>query len=131
LFCIGRLQGLAGVIQADPALMGLEVVRHAMEERFHDESISVREAAVSLVGQYVMRSDTTSDLLETYHLALMERLVDVGVSVRKSVVKTLRDCLAAYPNHARRSEICCALVERSSVVKVSRGLHIKRLLSCA
>ncbi|KAG5186542.1 sister chromatid cohesion C-terminus-domain-containing protein [Tribonema minus] len=112
------VKGLSGVVGADPALMGLEMVRHAMEERFHDESISVREAAVNMVGQYVLQGGPDGvDLLETYHRALMERLVDVGVSVRKSVVRTLRGCLSTYPCHKRRSEICSALVERSSIVK--------------
>jgi hypothetical protein len=47
-------------------------------QRFYDASISVRQAAVDLVGRFAL---LTPDLFERYFEALAERLVDRGVSV--------------------------------------------------
>ncbi|CAN0441921.1 unnamed protein product, partial [Discosporangium mesarthrocarpum] len=73
------------------------------------------KAAVDLVGKFILAGD--SGLLERYYKALMERLLDKGVSVRKSVVKTLRGVLLADPGHPRRTEMCRALLERVVVVR--------------
>ncbi|CAM9784024.1 unnamed protein product, partial [Chrysoparadoxa australica] len=115
---------IAGVIAADPVLMGKGVVCAAMTNRFLDEAISVREAAVSLVGSHVLASNSNSnsssdgdDLLERYYNGLMERLVDRGVSVRKAVVRIFRGCLQSQPHHPRRAALCRALAERASAVK--------------
>jgi hypothetical protein len=54
-------------------------VKAAVVQRFYDASISVRQAAVDLVGRFAL---LTPDLFERYFDALAERLVDRGVSVR-------------------------------------------------
>ena len=71
----------------------------------------MRQSAVDLVSRYALLSE---EYLEKYYEPLCERLLDRGVSVRKSVVKILRDALTIHPNYARRSEICELLVHRAS-----------------
>ncbi|CAN0566582.1 unnamed protein product, partial [Ectocarpus sp. 12 AP-2014] len=44
---------LAGVVDADGSLMGREVVRVSVTSSFLDEAVSVRQAAVDLVGKYI------------------------------------------------------------------------------
>ncbi len=74
------LKAILQVVNVDPALMAQPSVRKQVSRCFHDEAISVREAAVSLVGEYVLQ---TPNLATAFHATLLERILDRGVSVRK------------------------------------------------
>ena len=74
----------------------------------------MRQATVELVGKYVLQQPS---LLDAYYHPLRERLMDKGVSVRKTVVKFLGEFLQRCPTHPLRTEICRCLIERASVVK--------------
>ena len=74
------VKAILQVVNVDPSLMANSSVRKAVSRCFHDPSISVREAAVSLVGDYVIQ---TPSLAPTFHTPLLERIADKGVSVRK------------------------------------------------
>ena len=74
------VKAILQVVNVDPALMAQPSVRKEVSRCFHDEAISVREAAVSLVGDYVIQ---TPNLAAAFHMSLLERIVDRGVSVRK------------------------------------------------
>lgn len=108
------MKAFASIIECDPMLMAEDTVKQAVVGRFQDEAISVREAAVALVGRYILYKP---GLFEKYYDALMERLVDKGISVRKTMVKIFRDVLLQQPTHHLRTEICRRLVERAGVVK--------------
>ena len=77
------LKAFLQVVNVDPALMAQPSVRREVSRCFHDDSISVREAAVSLVGDYVLRSPT---LAASFHTPLLGRMLDKGISVRKRYV---------------------------------------------
>lgn len=62
-------------------------------QRFYDASISVRQAAVDLVGRFAL---LTPDLFERYFEALAERLVDRGVSVIDIGLGVLKCSAFAY-----------------------------------
>ena len=108
------IKSIAAIVEADPVLMANENVRKAIIQRFYDGGISVRQAAVDLVGRYALLSEP---LFDHYFEALDERLMDKGVSVRKAVVKILRDALLAHPNYHNRAKICRKLVHRASAPK--------------
>lgn len=74
------LKAFLQVVNVDSALMSQPSVRKEVSRCFHDEAISVREAAVSLVGDYVLQSP---HLATAFHAPLLERMVDKGISVRK------------------------------------------------
>lgn len=78
-------------------------VRNAVTKRFSDEAISVREAAVSLVGLYVVHSPAVAN---AFHPAFMVGLQDSGVSVRKRTIKILQDILCTNPSYKGRAEAC-------------------------
>lgn len=46
---------VSNVIEADPSELSKEHVRKEVEERFLDTSISVREAAIDLVGKHMLQ----------------------------------------------------------------------------
>ena len=92
---------------ADPKLMIYPFVRNAVTKRFSDEAISVREAAVSLVGLYVVHSPVVAN---DFHQAFMVGLQDSGVSVRKRTIRTLQDILCTHPSYRGRAEACTAML---------------------
>ena len=117
------------VTDADPKLMIYPFVRHAVTKRFSDDAISVREAAVSLVGQYVVNAPAVAN---AFHQAFMIGLQDEGVSVRKRTIKILQDILCSNPSYKGRAEACTAMLrlagdpkEDDSVRDAIHGLFLK------
>lgn len=92
---------------ADTKLMIYPFVRNAVTLRFTDDAISVREAAVSLVGLYVVNSPAVAD---AFHAAFMVGLQDEGTSVRKRTIKILQDILCSNPMYKGRAEACSVML---------------------
>jgi hypothetical protein len=75
----GGVKALTQVVHVDSNLMNQREVREAVAKMFSDDSISVREAAIALVGTYITR---VPQLCNIFHSVLLDRLQnDVGVSV--------------------------------------------------
>lgn len=96
----------------------------------HDSSPAVRDAAIELVGKYVV---SRPDLASKYLPQICERITasrlscctpslalthvppqDTGLSVRRRVVKLLRALFSVVEQEAERVEICRKLVWRVS-----------------
>lgn len=111
------LKALDGVARerggGDAPLLRDPVVRRAVLSRFLDEAISVRAAAVDLVGNHALDAPET---LLAYHGELLERLLDAGVSVRKAVVRILEKSLAVRGEQLRElhKRTLLALLDRAS-----------------
>lgn len=103
------LKSLAAVVTVDCSVLVMEQVKRAVEGRFLDKQISVREAAVDIVGRFVM---LRPDLTEQYYNVFSVRLKDTGVSVRKRVVKVFRDICVQQPDFPKVQNICSALLHR-------------------
>ena len=71
--------------------------------------MGVAQAAVDLVGRHVIYQ---SDLIDSYFADLLGRLMDKGVSVRKSVVRILSSVLLVQPGYKHELDICRRLVAR-------------------
>jgi len=117
------------VTDADPKLMIYPFVRQAVTKRFSDDAISVREAAVSLVGLYVVNAPAVAN---AFHQAFMIGLQDEGISVRKRTIKILQDILCSNPSYKGRAEACTAMLrlagdpkEDDSVRDAIHGLFLK------
>ncbi|WVW81234.1 hypothetical protein I302_103225 [Kwoniella bestiolae CBS 10118] len=102
------LRGVGSVIVVDPEVLGLPQIRQALEDRLSDPSPAVRDAAVELVGKYIVQKPKLA--AEYYpHIAL--RAMDTGLGVRKRVVKLLK---GIFPNMEIRDikvDICCKVIE--------------------
>lgn len=83
-------------------------VKDAVARRFSDESISVREAAVSLVGSFVLQAPLVA---ETFHFPILARLNDKGISVRKRAVRIFRDVLLSFPKYRGLVSACSKLLQ--------------------
>lgn len=100
---------LAMIVEVDPSILTRKDMKIGVSQKFLDASISVREAAVDLVGKYVLSS---SELIDQYYEMLSKRILDTGVSVRKRVIKILRDICIEYPNFDKIPEICVKMIRR-------------------
>lgn len=114
------VKAILQVVNIDPALMTQPTVRKEVSRCFHDESISVREAAVSLVGDYIMQSP---NLAAAFHAPILERVVDKGISVRKRAVRIFRDVLLSNPTYEGRVTACHAMMQRAADRKEDDGVR--------
>ncbi|KAI8805454.1 hypothetical protein BJ742DRAFT_855979 [Cladochytrium replicatum] len=86
------LKALQEVVVVDPnreVFLRALHVRKVIGERMLDPSTTVRDAAIELIGKYVVNGGM--ELLEEYYGSLVERVLDVGTSVRKRIIKLLKD----------------------------------------
>ncbi|KAL6880324.1 hypothetical protein ACP4OV_011889 [Aristida adscensionis] len=89
------LRAVSIIVETDPEVLGDKRVQSAVEGRFCDSAISVREAALELVGRHIA---SHPEVGLKYIEKVAERIKDTGVSVRKRAIKIIRDLCASNPN---------------------------------
>ncbi|ORY37374.1 sister chromatid cohesion C-terminus-domain-containing protein, partial [Leucosporidium creatinivorum] len=104
------LRDIGLVVAQDPELFHQANVRKSIESRMHDSSPAVRDAAIELVGKYVV---SRPDLASEYLPQICERITDTGLSVRRRVVKLLKALFSVVEHEHERVEICRKLVWRA------------------
>ncbi|XP_034471957.1 nipped-B protein [Drosophila innubila] len=100
---------LANIVEVDPLVLKRKDMQMGVNQKFLDTAISVREAAVDLVGKFVL---SNQELIDQYYDMLSTRILDTGVSVRKRVIKILRDICIEYPDFEKIPEICVKMIRR-------------------
>ncbi|KAL9928533.1 nipped-B cohesin loading factor isoform 2-T4 [Glossina fuscipes fuscipes] len=100
---------LANIVEVDPFVLKRKDMQMGVNQKFLDAAISVREAAVDLVGKFVLSNE---ELIDQYYDMLSTRILDTGVSVRKRVIKILRDICIEYPDFKKIPEICVKMIRR-------------------
>ncbi|GBP81715.1 Nipped-B protein [Eumeta japonica] len=100
---------LAMIVEADPAVLARSDMQIGVNRSFLDQSTAVREAAVDLVGKFVL---SRPDLIDKYYSMLSNRILDTGVSVRKRVIKILKDICIECPEFPKIPEICVKMIRR-------------------
>ncbi|KAM7351654.1 nipped-B cohesin loading factor isoform 2-T2 [Cochliomyia hominivorax] len=100
---------LANIVEVDPLVLKRKDMQMGVNQKFLDAAISVREAAVDLVGKFVLSNE---ELIDQYYDMLSTRILDTGVSVRKRVIKILRDICIEYPDFKKIPEICVKMIRR-------------------
>lgn len=114
------LKVIDNVVKGDPGVMMMPVVTKAVSKRLSDESISVREGAVHLVGDFIAQSPRA---IQGFHSALVPCLVDPGVSVRKRAVRIFEQILKNSPSFSGRAAVCSIMLERSVDPKEEDGVR--------
>ncbi|ETL90153.1 hypothetical protein, variant 1 [Phytophthora nicotianae] len=106
------------IVDVDPMLMAEAGVQLAVERCCSDEKPSVREAAVNLIGTYVLLQPL---LFDKYFDVLAERMRDKGIKVRTSVCRIFKIAISMQDpsgktiteKELRRKSACMrCLVER-------------------
>ena len=103
------LRALAHITEVDPSFLSFPLVRSAVYARAGDESASVREAAVDLVGRHAgARGKADGQTLDL----LLQRVADKSLSVRKRVILTMRDVLLAGKGGFGSVRADCTAIQR-------------------
>ncbi|KAI9443068.1 hypothetical protein H4582DRAFT_1808792 [Lactarius indigo] len=103
------LRALGQIVTSDPTILTGANVRRGIESHLLDSSPAVRDAAVELIGKYVI---DTPEVAGDYYQKIADRIADTGLGVRKRVIKLLRAFYGATDNIKRRTDICTKLVLR-------------------
>lgn len=105
------VKALADLAAADPAVLGMPGVQAAVERSLGDESISVREASLALLGRHMVGDpELALSLINT----VIKAVDDPGSSVRKCAIRILKDAAIAVPGFPRATDACCALLPRAT-----------------
>ncbi|KAK8644383.1 hypothetical protein V6N13_123691 [Hibiscus sabdariffa] len=105
------LRAVSIIVEVDPEVLGDKRVQVAVEGRFCDSAISVREAALELVGRHIA---SHPDVSLKYFEKVAERIKDTGVSVRKRAIKIIRDMCNTNPNFSGFTSACIEIISRVS-----------------
>ncbi|XP_024859838.1 nipped-B-like protein B isoform X2 [Kryptolebias marmoratus] len=103
------MKSLSEVVAVDPSILARLDMQRGVHCRLMDNSTSVREAAVELLGRFVL---SRPELIEQYYDMLIERILDTGISVRKRVIKILRDICLEHPDFHKTTEMCVKMIRR-------------------
>ena len=60
----------------DPKILSQELIAKSIQRRMQDMATSVREAAVDLIGKFIL---TRPEVAEQYYKMLTERILDTGL----------------------------------------------------
>ncbi|KAI1285335.1 Nipped-B-like protein [Halotydeus destructor] len=85
-------------------------VQRAIKNALLDQSTSVREATIDLIGKFILNGGS-EELIDQYFEIFTGRLRDTGVSVRKRVIKVLKEICLNYPSYKRIPEICAKIIQ--------------------
>ncbi|KAE9612620.1 putative chromatin regulator PHD family [Lupinus albus] len=105
------LRAVSIIVEADPEVLGDKRVQTAVEGRFCDSAISVREAALELVGRHIA---SHPDVGFKYFEKIAERIKDTGLSVRKRAIKIIRDMCSSNANFSGFTRACTEIISRVS-----------------
>lgn len=100
---------LTAVVEADPGILARNDMQRGVHGRFLDQSTSVREAAVELVGRFIL---IRPELIPDYYEMLSDRILDTGISVRKRVIKIFRDICVEQCDFPKIPEMCVKMIRR-------------------
>ncbi|GAB2216709.1 hypothetical protein Droror1_Dr00024486 [Drosera rotundifolia] len=103
------LRAVSLIVEADPDVLCDARVQTAVEGRFCDSAISVREAALELVGRYIA---SHPDVGLKYFEKVAERVKDTGVSVRKRAIRIIREMCISNVNFPEFPRACIDIISR-------------------
>ncbi|XP_057521747.1 sister chromatid cohesion protein SCC2 isoform X2 [Amaranthus tricolor] len=105
------LRAVSIIVEADPEVLRDKRVQSAVEDRFCDSAISVREAALELVGRHIA---SHPDVGLQYFEKVAERIKDTGLSVRKRAIKIIRDMCTSNADFVGSTHACIEIISRIS-----------------
>ncbi|KXN83113.1 Protein rad9 [Leucoagaricus sp. SymC.cos] len=103
------LRALGQIVTSDPTVLAMPVVRRGIENHLLDSSPAVRDAAVELIGKYMIDSP---EVAGDYYQKIADRMADTGLSVRKRVIKLLKSFYSVTQDTSRKTDIAFRMVLR-------------------
>merc|ERR1712223_813335 len=103
------LECVTMIVSEDPDVLMRPDMQSAVQSAFLDQSTMAREAAIDLVGKFILHKQ---ELITQYYDIITARILDTGVSVRKRVIKILKDICLEFPGYERIPDICVRMIRR-------------------
>ncbi|CDO75304.1 hypothetical protein BN946_scf184654.g12 [Trametes cinnabarina] len=103
------LKALGQIVTSDPSILSAPNVRRGIETHLLDSSPAVRDAAVELIGKYMIDSPKFA---ADYYQKIADRIADTGLGVRKRVIKLLKAYYNVTEERSARIDICTRIVLR-------------------
>ncbi|KAF8073449.1 hypothetical protein FPV67DRAFT_1559883 [Lyophyllum atratum] len=103
------LRALGQIVTSDATILSTPNVRRSIESHLLDSSPAVRDAAVELIGKYMIDSP---EVAGDYYQKIADRIADTGLSVRKRVIKLLKSFYSVTEDTTRRIDIATRIVLR-------------------
>jgi cohesin loading factor subunit SCC2 len=103
------MKSLSTVVAVDPAILSRNEVCHSIQYHIADGSALVREAAVELLGKFVLNQP---DLVLQYYDMLVVRMLDTSVSVRKRVIKIFKDICTQQEQFPKAVDVYSKMLRR-------------------
>ncbi|GMT16922.1 hypothetical protein PFISCL1PPCAC_8219 [Pristionchus fissidentatus] len=103
------MKSLTQIIEVDYNVLGLADVRRSVHARMTDPNAQVREATIELLGKFIV---ARPDLIQDYYQILIERIKDSGTSVRKRIIRIMREYCEKNPEYENASEMLSRIVRR-------------------
>ncbi|KAG7088631.1 hypothetical protein E1B28_012603 [Marasmius oreades] len=103
------LRALGQIVTSDATILSMPGVRRAIEVRLLDGSPAVRDAAVELIGKYMIEAP---EVASDYYQKIADRMADTGLGVRKRVIKLLKAFYLVTDDVSRQTDIATRFVLR-------------------
>ncbi|KAG5642305.1 hypothetical protein DXG03_003025 [Asterophora parasitica] len=103
------LRALGQIVTSDATILAAPNVRRSIESHLLDSSPQVRDAAVELIGKYMIDSP---EVAGDYYQKIADRIADTGLGVRKRVIKLLKSFYSVTQDTSRRTDITTRIVLR-------------------
>ncbi|KAF9190052.1 Sister chromatid cohesion protein 2 [Haplosporangium sp. Z 767] len=103
------LKALSLIVTGDYAVLAQQNVRKTIALRLQDQSPTVRDAAIDLVGKYMLQDAT---IRKAYYEIVSDRISDTGLNVRKRVLRLLKDMFHKADSPVMRNDISQKLLLR-------------------
>ena len=97
------------IVTEDPEVLLQPNCQNAVQYSLKDSSTMVREAAVDLIGKFILHKQA---LVTQYYKLITDRILDTGVSVRKRVIKILKEICLEFPTYDKIPEISVKMIRR-------------------
>ncbi|KAJ3017032.1 UNVERIFIED_CONTAM: Sister chromatid cohesion protein 2 [Siphonaria sp. JEL0065] len=110
------LKALSDVVAVDATVLSLGSVKSVISNRLLDPSKMVRDAAVELVGSYLMKEYSESCGL--FLIPFFYLTQDVGAGVRKRVIKLMKDLLGSVVAKETNDGVTMPLSMMDRVVEI-------------
>ncbi|KAG0270356.1 Sister chromatid cohesion protein 2 [Actinomortierella ambigua] len=103
------LKSLSLIVTGDYGVLSQQNVQKTISLRLQDSSPAVRDAAIDLVGKYMLED---KDILKAYYEIVGDRLSDTGLGVRKRVIRLFKDIFAKTETRAVKNDIAKRILWR-------------------
>ncbi|KAJ2508532.1 Sister chromatid cohesion protein 2 [Coemansia sp. RSA 2052] len=105
------LRTLNQIASHRPSVLYQVSVKFAINHRLQDSSPQVREAAIDLIGKHVAQNP---ELTSQYYDFISVRILDKGPSVRRRVIRILKDIYLLSSDQAQLVDIGIRLLQRTN-----------------